>query len=102
MPARFSALFLLVALAGCQWEGRPDGAEAVHSTSDGYYGVEDAPQITPLGGRSDEAEVIEPLDPDAFGDYREAPVPLDQPAPTTGTADQTSEVEEALTPGTEQ
>lgn len=98
MPVRLSALLLVVGLAGCTWEDRPDGADAVHSASDGYYEAEGAPQTTPLGGGGD-AEIVEPLDPAAAD---APPVDLTQPAPTTGTADQTSEVEEALTPGTEQ
>ncbi|WP_420455000.1 hypothetical protein [Rubrivirga sp.] len=101
MPLRLSALLALVALVGCQWEGRPDGAEANHSASDGYYDADAAPQATPLGGGvGTEVEVVEPLGGvDAPGT---APVDLTQPPPTTGTADATSEVEEALTPGTEQ
>ena len=94
MPLRVLALLALAALVGCQWEGRPDGASAVHSASDGYYEDEGMPQTTPLGG---EAEVVEPLDAAAS-----PPVDLTQPPPTTGTEDGTSEVEEALTPGTEQ
>ena len=94
MPLRVSALLVLAALVGCQWEGRPDGAEAVHSASDGYYEVDGAPEATPLGG---DAEVVEPLGTGGSG----APVDLTQPPPTTGTEDATSEVEEALTPGTE-
>ncbi|PAP78216.1 hypothetical protein [Rubrivirga marina] len=102
MPLRFSALLALAVLAGCTWEGRPDGAEAVHSASDGYYEDDGAPQTTPLGG---DAEVVEPLDAEVTAPLAPAPgapVELTQPPPTTGTADATSEVEEALTPGTEQ
>ena len=95
MSLRFSALIALTALAGCTWEGRPDGAEAVHSASDGYYEDAGAPQATPLGGGAD--AMVEPL-----GDEVTPPVERTQPPPTTGTADATSEVEEALTPGTEQ
>ncbi len=93
MPPRFFALLLLVALTGCQWEGRPDGAEANHSNEDGYT---DDILGTPMGT---EAEVVEPLG--GVPTPGAAPVDLTQPAPTTGTADATSEVEEALTPGTE-
>ncbi len=93
MPLRFSALLALALLAGCTWEGRPDGASAVHSAGDGYYEADGAPQATPLGG---DAETIEPLDAEVT-----PPVERTQPSPTTGTADATSEVEEALTPGSE-
>lgn len=97
----FAAALALPALAGCTWEGRPDGAQAVHTPRGEYYGdirrsngVIDVPVVDPgLGG--DEAL------PSAEA-TADAPVPLDQPAPTTGTADNTTEVEEALTPGTEQ
>ena len=109
MPLRLSLLLLLVLapLAACQWEGRPDGAEAVHSASDGYYepGVE--PTDTPLGGGPlvpaypVDAEIVEPLDPNApLPDA--APVPQTRPAPTSGTEDTISPVEEAPTPGTDQ
>ena len=83
MPFRFSVLLALVALTGCQWEGRPDGAAAVHSAGDGYYEAEAAPQATPLGG----AEVVEPLDPAG------APADLTQPPPTPNTSGATSEVD---------
>jgi hypothetical protein len=102
MPLRFSALLALALLAGCTWEGRPDGAEPVHTASDGYYDDQGAPQTTPLGAG---AETIEPLDDDVTAPLGPAPGPpveLTQPPPTTGTDDATSEVEEALTPGTEQ
>ena len=105
MPLRLSALLALVALVGCQWEGRPDGAEANHATSDGYYDADVAPQATPLGGRVEvveplgDVEVVEPVDGVAAPGA--PPVDLTQPPPTTGTVDATSEVEEALTPGTE-
>ncbi|WP_412062230.1 hypothetical protein [Rubrivirga sp. IMCC45206] len=102
MTLRLTALALVAGLSGCMWEGRPDGAEAVHSASDGYYG-EYGPQATPLGGDLVEAEVIEPLDGSAgtVGDGVAAPIPTPQPVPTTGPSDTTTEVEEALTPGTE-
>lgn len=87
----------LLALTACTWEGRPDGAEAIHSSSDGYYETDAAPQSTPLGGVPTEVEIVEPIDTGASA----APVDLTQPPPTTGTDDTTSEVEEALTPGTE-
>ncbi len=106
MPLRLSALLALVVLVGCQWEGRPDGAEANHSSSGGYYDVGAEPQLTPLGSSVEaiepiggDIEVVEPLDGVAAPGA--APVDLTQPPPTTGTADATSEVEEALTPGTE-
>ncbi|WP_412070188.1 hypothetical protein [Rubrivirga sp. IMCC43871] len=97
MILRLTALVLVAGLAGCTWDDRPDGAEAVHSASDGYYG-EYGPQATPLGGDLVDAEVIEPLDGGAGVD---APIPTPQPVPTTGPSDTTTEVEEALTPGTE-
>ena len=99
MPLRLSALLLVAVLAGCTWEGRPDGASAVHTSSDGYYEDDGAPQTTPLGT----GDVVEPLDASRPAPAATAaPVDLTQPPPTTGTADATSEVEEALTPGTEQ
>ena len=97
---RLSALALLATLAGCQWEGRPDGAEAVRTAGDGFYESEYQPQVTPLGGSATDRDVAVPLD--ATAPAGGAPVDLSQPAPTGGTADATSEVEEALTPGTEQ
>ncbi len=97
---RLTALFLVLATTGCTWEGRPDGAEAVRTESGGYFDAEGQPQSSPLGGIPTEVEIIEPLD--GTPTPTEAPVDLSQPAPTTGTADNTSEVEEALTPGTEQ
>ena len=101
MTLRISALLLLAALAtGCTWEGRPDGASANHATIDGFYEDEGALATDPMYGT--QAEVIEPLDGEASAAANEAPVDLTQPAPTTGTLDATSEVEEALTPGTEQ
>ena len=106
---RLLPLLALLVAAGCTWEGRPDGADAVHTDSDGYYddeyrdggldGIEgvdatlDVPVVDPVMG--DEA-----LSSGAA--TADSPVPLDQPAPTTGTFDTTTEVEEALTPGTEQ
>jgi hypothetical protein len=82
MIARTSALLLLVALAGCQWSGRPDGAAANHSNRDGYS---DDQAGTVLNGA--EAEIVEPLDgttpPPA------AVVPADAaPADATPTSDQ--------------
>lgn len=106
MSLRLSASILLLALVplvGCTWEGRPDGSAGVHSDSDGYFDDGVDPIETPLGGGpivSDVEEPVEPLGDDALAPT-EAPVLLDQPAPTTGTDDNTSEVEEALTPGTE-
>ena len=102
MTLRISAfLFLAVFAAGCTWEGRPDGAAANHTTLDGYYDDDGVTVAGPEFGT--QAEVIEPLDGESFpAAANEAPVDLTQPAPTTGTADATSEVEEALTPGTEQ
>ena len=104
MTLRISALLLVTALAtGCTWEGRPDGASANHTTIDGFYEDEGALATDPMYGT--QAEVIEPLDGEGgvpAAAANEAPVDLTQPAPTTGTVDATSEVEEALTPGTEQ
>lgn len=102
MPTRSAALLLLALapLAACTWEGRPDGAEAVHTDGDRYFDDGNAVTHTPLGGTAgtlpDAAEVVEPL---PTGDPGAAPVPTDQPAPTTGTDDEVSAVEEALTPG---
>ena len=106
MTLRISAVLFLAALAtGCAWENRPDGASANHTTIDGFYEDEGALASDPVYGIGTEAEVVEPLG--GVGDIpesaaNEAPVDLTQPAPTTGTVDATSEVEEALTPGTEQ
>ena len=101
MTLRISAALLLAALAtGCTWENRPDGAEANHTTIDGFYEDEGALASDPVYGIGTDAEVIEPIG--GVDGPTEAPVDLSQPAPTTGTADATSEVEEALTPGTEQ
>ena len=101
----FPVLLAVVLFTGCTWEGRPDGASAVHTASDGYFDGQEDPVDTPLGGRMDivdpvDGEIVEPL-----GDVASPaapPVPTAQPAPTTGTDDNTSEVEEALTPGSEQ
>ena len=95
-----STALLALLVTGCTWEDRPDGAEAVRTTGDGFYESDAAPQSTPLSGIPTEVEVVEPLD--GAETPTDAPVDLSQPAPTTGTADNTSEVEEALTPGTEQ
>ena len=88
-------LALPLATAGCQWEGRPDGGAAAERTGDVR---QPAARLDPVP--LNEGPVVEPVEgvdaPDA------APVDLTQPPPTTGTADATSEVEEALTPGTEQ
>ena len=97
--SRLSLLALLLVVTGCTWEGRPDGADAVRTQSGGYFDAEAEPQSSALGGIPTEVEVIEPLD--GAPPASDAPVDLSQPAPTTGTADNTSEVEEALTPGTE-
>ena len=97
--SRLSLLVLLLVATGCTWEGRPDGADAVRTASDGYFDEDAQPQSTPLGGIPTEVEVIEPLE--GAPPATDAPVDLSQPAPTTGTADSTTEVEEALTPGTE-
>ena len=94
MIPRLLTVAVLVALAGCQWEGRPDGGSAVHTG-----GVD---QIDAMSAADREAEIIEPLDGAPIEPRADAPVDLTQPPPTTGTADNTSEVQEALTPGTEQ
>lgn len=100
MPTRrVLALLLAVTASGCAWDGRPDGAAANHSPLDGVYDNEGALTSDPVYGAR--AEIVEPLDGEAVMPT-EAPVDLTQPAPTTGTQDNTSEVEEALTPGTEQ
>ena len=101
MTLRISAVLLVAVLAtGCAWENRPDGAQANHTTIDGFYEDEGALAADPVYGIGTDAEVIEPIG--GVGGPADAPVDLSQPAPTTGTADATSEVEEALTPGTEQ
>lgn len=108
MTLRLTPVLLLAALGGtlvtgCAWEGRPDGASANHTTIDGFYEDEGALAADPVYGIGTEAEVVEPLDAsEAIRPGMAAPVDLSQPAPTGGTADATSEVEEALTPGTEQ
>ena len=97
MSLRISAALLLAALAtGCTWVDRPDGAEANYSSPEDYESA--AEGIQPIYGLNPDVTV--PLDENAVLPS-EAPVDLSQPAPTTGTADNTSEVEEALTPGTE-
>lgn len=110
MTLRALPLFALLLVTGCTWEGRPDGASAVHTDSDGYYEDEygDDAGLDGISGvdASLDVPVVDPM----MGDEalpsgqatRDSPVPLDQPAPTTGTADNTTEVQEALTPGTEQ
>ncbi|MGB3541408.1 hypothetical protein [Rubrivirga sp.] len=97
--SRLSVLVLLLAATGCVWEGRPDGADAVRTASDGYFDADSEPQSSPLGGIPSEVEIVEPLE--GVAPVTDAPVDLSQPPPTTGTADATTEVEEALTPGTE-
>ena len=106
---RSAPLLALLVLAGCTWEGRPDGADAVHTDSDGYF--DDRYDDGGLDGiRGVDATIDVPVvDPVMDGEAlpsgaatQDAPVPLDQPVPTTGAADNTNEVEEALTPGTEQ
>lgn len=107
MSSRLAALVLLVGLAplaACTWEGRPDGASAVHTDSNGYLGegFDDGDEAADarLGVDYDAVpadEIVEPLDSET------APVP-DGGAltPTTGEGDEVSEVEEALTPGGDQ
>ena len=99
MSLRISAAVLLAVLAtGCTWEGRPDGAAANHSTPDGVFDNDGMRVSDPVYEDSDEITI--PLE--GSTNPAAAPVDLSQPAPTTGTDDNTSEVEEALTPGTEQ
>lgn len=98
MMLRLLALVLVAGLAGCAWESRPDGGEAVHSdAASGEAGVY-GPRAAPLGGDLVDAEVIEPLDGSVGAD---APIPTPQPAPTTGPSDATPEVDEAPSPGTD-
>ncbi len=100
MSLRISAAVLLTVLAtGCAWEGRPDGAAANHTPIDGIYNNEGIRTSDPAYDIN--REITVPLD-GVTSNPAAAPVDLTQPAPTTGTADNTSEVEEALTPGTEQ
>ena len=100
MSLRISAAVLLAVLVtGCAWEGRPDGASGNHTPIDGTYDNEGIRTSDPVYDVSDEITV--PLD-DAQITPSAAPVDLTQPAPTTGTDDNTLEVEEALTSGTEQ
>ena len=110
---RLPLLALLLVAAGCTWEGRPDGADAVHTDSDGYYddrygdGYDDG-GLDGIGGvdATLDVPVVDPVMGDEAlpeaGTTRDSPVPLDQPVPTTGPLDTTTETEEALTPGTEQ
>ena len=99
MFARALTLVALSALAvGCTWEGRPDGPAVMHTTSsDTYYNEGDRVSDPLFDGTRD---LTVPLNDEAALPS-EAPVDLTQPAPTMGTDDNTSEVEEALTPGTE-
>lgn len=100
MSFRISAVLLLSVLAsGCVWGDRPDGAAANHTPQGGVYNNGGTRTSDPLYDMN--TEITVPLD-DAATSPTQAPVDLTQPAPTTGTADATSEVEEALTPGTEQ
>ena len=105
-----AAVLALPAFAGCTWEGRPDGASAVHTDSDGYFDDEYGDDAGLDGISGVDATLDVPVVDPVMGDEAlpsgaataDSPVPLDQPAPTTGSADNTTEVEEALTPGTEQ
>ena len=107
---RLAPLLALLVVAGCTWEGRPDGADAVHTDSDGYFNdrVYDDGGLDGIRGvdATLDVPVVEPVMGDEALPSGEAtqdsPVPLDQPVPTTGSFDTTTEVEEALTPGTEQ
>ena len=84
MSLRSTALLALVALAGCQWSGRPDGASANHSNRDGYP---DDALGSPLQGP--EAEVAVPL-----GEPLPAPAATETPdamtAPTEDAAPETA------------
>lgn len=101
MSLHRSALVLLALapLAACTWDDRPDGGDPLHRGEadfvrdiEGRRSPADGVLLDPLGA---------PNDDQALPSVSEAPVPLPQPTPTTGPVDATSEVEEALTPGTE-
>ena len=97
-PRLLAAALALGLLAGCSWDDRPDGGDPLHQGEDDF--------ARDLDGRAlqrdaAEADPFDPYDAEALPSVSEAPVPLPQPVPTTGSADATSEIEEALTPGTE-
>lgn len=99
MPPRlFAALLALGLLAGCTWDERPDGGDPLHRGDEDFYRTLDDQA---LERDYAEADPYDPYDREALPTVSEAPVPLPQPVPTTGPADATSEIEEALTPGTE-
>lgn len=101
MSPRSALLLLALApLAACTWEGRPDGADAVHTASDGFYDDGNEAVETPLGserGLPEDAAAAGALPTGLPAADADAPIPT--PAPTTGTDDDASAVEETLTPG---
>lgn len=101
MSPRVAALclFALAPLTACTWEGRPDGADAVHTASDGYFDDGNEATDTPLSGTRGlppAADVVEPLDTQTTLPSSDGAVTL---PPTTGTSDDVSATAEALTPG---
>lgn len=91
-----AALLALAPLAGCMWEGRPDGGDPLHRGTGEYtpgvdarYGLR-GPSVAP---------VTEPYDVEAVPSVDPAPVPLDQPDPVNDLGGSVSETERALTPG---
>lgn len=102
MSPRTAALCLLALapLAACTWEGRPDGADAVHTAGDGYFDDGNEVTDTPLGGSATEpAGIVEPLDTQIAPPASDGAVTL---PPTTGAGDDVSATAEALTPGGDQ
>ncbi len=73
-------LALAFVLAGCQWNGRPDGGSPQHT--DNVTRMAPLPEVAPL----DDGEIVEPLD----ADLTEAP-------PTTGTDGATVAVDTTAT-----
>ena len=101
-PRSAFLLLALAPLAACTWESRPDGADAVHAASDGFYDDGNEAVDTPLGsgrGLPEAAAAGDALPIQLPEGGVDAPVPTPTPAPTTGTEDDVSAVEEALTPG---
>lgn len=97
-PRLPAALLALGLLAGCTWDNRPDGGDPLHRGDEDFYRTLESRE---LEVDNVEADPYDPYNREALPSVDEAPVPLPQPVPTTGPADATSEIEEALTPGTE-